>query len=324
VLPVGVPAYFLKARSGAPQGAQLFYEPALFGAARLHFVDSKLALDFSREASFVAPFTDGPVPVSWDSAVELGVPPSDLISEPEGSAYYADPPAVASQAKSYEKWGKEFGAWVYRTQRLSLVRSPAMAVASAPEESERAFRIRLQSAAREKRDAQVDKIRKKYAAKHAVLTDQIRRAEQAVSRESDQVQQQTVQTAVSFGATVLGALFGRKAVSTGTLGRGTTAARGMARMNKESQDVERAKQTAEAKRRQLSDLEAQILAETDALGAALDPALETLETVSVAPRKSDIGIQLVALVWLPLWQLPMDDASRGGAGNRDWGLGIGD
>ena len=78
-------------------------------------------------------------------------------------------------------------------------------------ESERDFRIRLQLEARTARDEAVDAVRKKYAPKQAALAERLRRAEQAVERETQQASDQKMQTAVSVGATLL-ALFGRKAV----------------------------------------------------------------------------------------------------------------
>ena len=89
-------------------------------------------------------------------------------------------------------------------------------------------------------------MRQKYAAKIAALDEKLRRAQQAVDRESEQASAQKIQTAVSFGATVLGALLGRKAISATTLGRATTAARGVGRTMKESQDIARAKESVEA------------------------------------------------------------------------------
>ena len=94
------------------------------------------------------------------------------------------------------------------------------------------------------RDAAIDAIRKKYAARQAALGDRLRRAEAAVEKEQQQVSDQKLQTAVSVGATVLGTLFGRKSITVGTLGRATTAARGMGRMMKETSDVKRAAESA--------------------------------------------------------------------------------
>ena len=86
-------------------------------------------------------------------------------------------------------------------------------------ESERDFRVRLQEKAREQRDAAADKLRQKYAPKLAALQEQLRRAQAAVEREKDQARQQQMETALSFGTTLLGGFLGRKAVSVGSLGR---------------------------------------------------------------------------------------------------------
>ncbi|MGE5200167.1 MAG: hypothetical protein ACM3H9_11040, partial [Rhodospirillaceae bacterium] len=143
--------------------------------------------------------------------------------------------------------------------------------------------------------------RRKYGPKLAALDDRIRRAEQAVERETAQATQQKLQTAVSMGATVLGALFGRKALSTSTLGRATTAARGVGRTMKESGDIERARETLEAVRQQKADLEAQAQAEVANLDLARDATADDLEPIVLRPKRTDVEVQLVALAWVPMW-----------------------
>lgn len=65
---------------------------------------------------------------------------------------------------------------------------------------------------------------------------------------------------------------------------------------KEAQDVQRAGQSVEAERENLADLEASLKAEIAALEAA-DLLAETLETISLKPRRTDIAVRLVSLVW---------------------------
>ncbi|MCJ7708604.1 MAG: hypothetical protein MUO38_13430, partial [Anaerolineales bacterium] len=146
-----------------------------------------------------------------------------------------------------------------------------------------------------------EKLRAKYAPKIATLKERVRRAEQAVEREAEQAKAQKVQTAISFGSTVLGAFVGRRAVS-GTLGRATTAARGVSRSMKEQQDVGRAEETVGAIQLQLADLEAEFKSEMDLLEAKIDPQTETLEPISIRPKKTGIAVQLLALAWAPYWQ----------------------
>jgi phage shock protein A len=78
---------------------------------------------------------------------------------------------------------------------------------------------------------------------------------------------------------------------------------------KESQDVGRATETVEALQQQLADLEAEFKAEVDALETRLDPLTEKLETVAVRPKKTDISVPLMALLWMPYWQEGQDKAT---------------
>jgi hypothetical protein len=192
--------------------------------------------------------------------------------------------------------------WLYAEQRLELFASPGLKLVSRPGESERDFRIRLQQAAHEKRDEAAEKLRLKFAPKIASLKERLRVAEQAVEREKEQAKQQQMQTAISFGATLLGAFVGRKAVSTSTVGRATTAARGVSRSAKEKQDVERATDTVESIKARLAELEANFKIELDEAAAGANAQVEALDTLTLTPKKTNIGVQLLALAWLPAWR----------------------
>ena len=135
-------------------------------------------------------------------------------------------PTAALDPKRYVEWSRDFADWIVRTQPLKLFSVPSLKLMSEPGETERDFRIRAQQAAREARDESVGRLRERYATKVARLTEKVARGRELVDKEQQQVQQQKLQTAVSFGATMLGALMGRKTVSLSTLGRATTAARG--------------------------------------------------------------------------------------------------
>lgn len=302
VLPPEISQFFIPLRSAQPAGSALLYQPMLLGCAKVYFTDAKAKVDAERVVSRLAGITEDALAVNWQEAQAVELAESDLEKEPAAEAVYVPVPPAASKAKSYDSWRRAFLDDLYRNQTLELFRSRSLGQLSQADESERDFRIRLQQAAREERDRQVEALRKKYAPKLAVLQDRIRRAQQAVERETQQAQQAKMQTAVSFGATLLGAFLGRKTVSAATLGRATTAVRGVGRSMKESQDIARAGESAEALQQQLADLEGQLQAETSALEVSTDPALETLESVAVKPKKTNISISLVTLAWAPFWQ----------------------
>ena len=93
---------------------------------------------------------------------------------------------------------------------------------------------------------------------------------------------------MSVGATVLGALFGRKAASIGTLGRATTAARGVSRMGRESQDVARAQSTLDSLTAQREELAAALEADVRAVQDEWSADGETFERVVVKPKRGGV------------------------------------
>jgi hypothetical protein len=203
---------------------------------------------------------------------------------------------------SYRSWESDFSAWAYRTQAAQVFKSPSFKLTSNPGETEGEFRARLQLAAHERRDELTEKMRAKYAAKTATLQQQLMRAEHAVEREQEQAKNRKMQTAISFGATLLGAFTGRKALSTGTLGRATTAMRDVGRTMDEQGDIKRAEESLVVLKQKQADLETEFQTEVDAIGAQTDPMSEPLDQVTVRPRKSDIAVDSLGLVWMPYWK----------------------
>ncbi|MBM4446504.1 MAG: ATP-binding protein [Chloroflexi bacterium] len=304
LLPPDISQYFIPIRGSQPTGQTLIYNPMLLGLAQVHFADIKTGVDVAQESTFVTQITEDPIAVNWDNSAVASFNISDLDKSPNEPAQYSQLPAATGNARNYGGWNKDFADWLYRNQKLELLRSPTLKQFSNLGESERDFRIRLQQDAREQRDEATEKLRQKYASKMATLEEQVRRAQQAVEREAEQAKQQKMQTAVSVGATLLSAFVGRKAVSYSSLGRATTAVRGASRIMKESQDIKQAQETVATYQQRLQELESSLKAETEALAAKSDPLTEELEKVIVRPAKKDISVRLTTLVWMPNWQSP--------------------
>jgi len=302
MLPPDVPQQFVPVRGSKPDGSDLVYAPMLLGSSQIRFFDSKSGIDSIQDVAVMATITDSPIAVDWDRATMVDLAMADLEQNPEEGAPFLVLPAGAGKAKSYADWNKDFGGWLFRTQKVELFRSPSTKAVSKPGESERDFRVRLQQVGREQRDKGAEALRQKYASKMAVLQDRIRRAELAKEKQQVEARSSQVQAAISVGASILGAFLGRKTISASNIGRATTAIRSAGRVMKESQDVGAAEENVAALQQQLADLEAQFRSESDALAAATDPLNEELETISIRPTKANIAVKLVALAWTPHWR----------------------
>jgi hypothetical protein len=282
---------------------RITYQPQVLGIAKLHYVDKGLGLDEWQQLSLAAPLSDDGKEAIWTEAEPSAV--SILAREPVTNAAFADLPAGALRAAAYTGWTKTLATHLYQDTKLQLWSCDELKMLSKAGEPEGEFRSRLALLVREQRDQKSGELRKNFAPKLATLQAQLQRAAERAEREKGQLSQQRLQTAISVGATVLGALFGRKAISTANLGRATTAARSASRLGRESDDVQRAEESTAQINQRIADLNKECEAAIAALATSLDPQGVKLREVSVAPRKTDIAVGSVMLLWTP-WRVGAD------------------
>ena len=298
VLPPGIPQYYFPVRGAAKD---IVYTPVALGAAKIQFVDDKLGVDIARDLVFTTALTDDAVGADWDSAEEVAdCAVTDLEKAPEASASFAELPAAGANSKNYAAWNKSFATWLFRMQKLDLMRSPSLDQSSTPGETERDFRVRLQHAAREQRDQLKASLQSKYGPKLDQLQRRKSQAQQRKGVEQEQSTAQILNTVVTVGAGILGAFMGRKTLSATNINKAAQSVRAAGRAAKEYSDVGRADETVEMVDQQLQELNAQFEAEVAALDTKIDPTTETFETITVRPKKTGISVQLVALGWKQL------------------------
>jgi hypothetical protein len=298
VVPPEVKERFL-AGTGASASTGLVYRPGLLGTARLHYVHAKSGTDVWRTVALWAAPQGGETGDVWAAAEPLAEAEPELQAEPEASVSFAPLPSELARVKNYATWTKAFKDYLYRERSLTLRFCPTLKLFSQPEESEADFRIRLQISAREQRDLEAEKLKKKYEAKFTSLADQKRRAEERVAREKSQYRQQKMQTVISFGTSILGALFGRKLTSATNVSRAATAAKGMGRSLEQRGDIDRAEETTEQIEEKISKLEAEFQEEIAQIEHKSAADQLPVEDVPVQPRKTDIAVGTVCLAWRP-------------------------
>ena len=294
VLPAEIEVFYL-APSGSGHG--LLYYPSVIGQAEVHYSSGKYEVDETRTIAFAVQLEEGPIALEWDNGVEFEL--EDLQTAPVPGAEFAYLPAEANEVKSYRNWSRDFLRWVRVNRPLTLYRSERFSQTSLVNETEGEFRARLSQVAREKRDLEIEKLRRKYSPKFTSLNDRLRRAEQTIAREEEQAKSKTLATAISFGTAILGAFLGRKTVSATSASRMGTAMKSAGRLGKEKMDVARARETAEAIREQLNQLELQLQGDIHNLEGAYDPASEELKEIKVNPKTTDMSLRLFGLGWLP-------------------------
>jgi hypothetical protein len=298
-LPPEIPEFFLPFRSASPPGARPIYVPRVCALGDVHYGGAP-----SRRQLYMAEIGGDAISINWDESQPGGFDEREIEREPAAQAEFATLAASACKPENYRIWSRDFADFLYRTATMNLYHSPEFGLGSNPGESESDFRIRVSQLAREKRDQTAETLRARYGQKIALLMDRIRRAEQRVEKEKADVRRAGLQTAVSLGATLLGAFLGRKALSTGTIGRASTTMRSGMRTAKEQSDIAAVTEDLDDLRRQKAELESEFNAELMALEGSTDPLRQTVETVALRPKKTDVAVRFTALVWLPHWRTP--------------------
>ncbi|HEY5622959.1 MAG TPA: DUF87 domain-containing protein [Gammaproteobacteria bacterium] len=300
VLPPGAKQFFLPAERLPTDGEKVVYVPQVIAAVQAHYSNARVKVDEKRELVLLAPPSDGPMGLDWNDAIELDIEMSDLGKKPAAGAEFSECPSALANATNYSNWQKQLSRWLRAERAITIYRSPTLREYSRADEDERDFRIRLQQLGNDERDLKVAKLRKRYETRVARLEERLRRAQQAVEREAEQARTHKVDTAISFGTAVLGAVLGRRRVSATSASRVGTAMRKAGRARQQASDVRRARETVESIRDQLEELQTAFDDEVDALDAAYDAQDEELTETLVRPRATGIDIRLIGVGWTPV------------------------
>ena len=293
-LPPAIEQYFVPGEDEA-----VTYFPRLIAGADLVYSHARYPVEDERRALYTIEIEDGPIAVDWDTAEPLEMSLDALSSNALPGATFAELPGPAAKAKQYSTWQREFKRWVRQNETVTLYRNKRFRLTSTLGESEGDFRVRLQALASEKRDQAIAKLRTRYASKATTLENRLMRARQAIAREQQQASKKTLDTAVSIGTAILGAVLGRKRLSTTSASRVGTAIKTAGSARKEAADVARAKETAAKVSADLEALNEQLEKEVDALDTAFDAQAEELDEIVVRAKTTDVHVPILALAWMP-------------------------
>lgn len=300
VLPPDIKQCFLPLSAHAKTGDPPAYRPTLLAITGLYYSNARIGLERNTELVLALDVDRNDLTAEWDCAAQLEIDSGALATDSKSNAKFLPVPPGLADPKQLTAWERSLKRWLRAAKPLTVYRSGRFKLYSDPEETEAAFRIRLQHAANEARDIDVAKLKARYEKKVASIEDRLMRARQALERETEQARGASVDTALSIGTAVLGALLGRKRVSTASVNRAGTAMRKAGSARKQAGDVKRAKATIASLEHKLEALTGSFDAEIDALEGAFDAQDEKLTETRVRPRSTDIEIRYFGIGWVPV------------------------
>ena len=275
---------------------EIVYLPAIIRSAEVYISDAKMNIDGKRTVSEVTKFSPRDEAVDWDVAVPYEGSVRNLPESPDTPCQFTELPGFAIEEKNYEEWGDDYVDHLYRTGGgITVFHMDSLNAYSKPGESEADFRIRLQGAAREKRDELVEKLRVKYGKLIDRMESKLDTAIDKLEEQKAQASSAKMNTAVNIGTSILGALFGRKRMTTAMRSGSTSTSRAM----REARQAKAAKEQVEKLQADLAELEEKLRAEIEEARDSIDPMTEPLEHKKVKVLKRDIDLKLCGLAWLP-------------------------
>jgi hypothetical protein len=263
--------------------------------------------DEERQFSLLGPFS--PVgDVDWESARPSPVTPHDLSSSPSPDARYAVTSETIRALKKFASEKQALTNSLVHSQELKLYSCPAVKLISKPGEPENEFLLRVRLATRERRDADVDTLRKRYEGKIDTLEDRLRKAEMTADRKQADAESRKREAMLSAGESVIGVLFGRKSIRSGSTAAGKYRQSSSAGMSaREAEDNPRALSE------EIRELKEEFEKEASAITARWENAVKEIGEIIVKPKKTGIEITSFFLAWVPHWQVVI---SEGGGSTR--------
>ncbi len=262
------------------------YTPSLGAEVSIGFHNAAKGIDLTREQTCRLDLEDAPL--DWD-ALDCEAEPFDTLpTKAPAQALFAPLPDAISDDKALRLTTRALRDHLYATERLELYRCRKPRLESEPGESRDAFAVRLQDLLDEAKESDLETLKERYGKKEQRLLDQRTRAEARVAKE----QADSNSSLVDVGISVLGALFGRKSVT--SIGRAINKG---SRAYKERGQLSRAEARVAEIDEKLSDLEIELEEKIDELSEKYALDNHPIESFTIKPKKSDIAIEQIAIVW---------------------------
>ena len=226
--------------------------------------------------------------LNWDEAMIIEKCGSFGNSAPS-SALFAPLNDEIAEDKGLTKSKRALRDWVYSNKRLTLYRSVSPRLSSKPYESMGEFRVRVEDIFNDKKEQEIEKLKERYDKKERTLLTRLKRAEDRVAKEEADANKSMIDT----GIAILGALFGR---SSGAK-IGNALSKG-SRAYKERGDISQAMERVEMIREDMELLSEELEDKIDQLAQKYNIDNVDIIESSLKPRKSDIVVNRLSLVWV--------------------------
>jgi hypothetical protein len=291
----------LRAKGRTAPGAKqlgIVYRPALLAQADVRYLNRKINIDHEETIAALAGETERGGMIRWENVLSEPVDLDTLDRAPTPEARFAALEAPFTEKKSMKSLEKDFQDYIYHSASLRLASNAALKVVAEPGTTEEAFRALCDEAAKEAREAEEDKLRKKYEKKIKRLEDKLAKEERELAEDQAELSGRKMEEMATHAENVLGLFTGSRS------SRRVTSSLTKRRMtSKAKADVEESLDEIERFKAELAEIEDELADELDEIRERWNDATEEIEETTITPKKKDIRLAMFAVAWFPYWQL---------------------
>ena len=291
ILSEDIKEYFLDTNINS----QTPFYPYIYSSVKVRFYNQKRGIDVIDELKLTLELDESQSIIDWKNATDLE--PVSFSFKPAISATFSALPSIVTGTKNLKDFQKTLANHLYESKKIELFASKELKLESKLNQSRRDFIVEIEDTLKELRDEKTQKLQDKFELKYNRLEDRLKRLEIKLQKEENDVSSKTTDTIVDVGLAIFGAFFGRKTLSTSTMRRGASAFKKGKGVLKERDDVKNILEQIEDLEESISELNATLEDETQETIDKLDIQNYEIRSVFIKPRRTDITIQDIALLW---------------------------
>jgi hypothetical protein len=276
-------------------GATLVYKPVLLAQAVVRYQDRKANLYTARYYAYHV--TDLPKTglVHWEDHEAEAVDPRSVSGEPFEQAVYGELPSGLYDTSRLTALRREVTDLIYNTKRLIVPFNPELKIYGNPDDDFSEFQAAVVQAAREQRDAELDKLSARYGSMMERLEEKLRRKELELRAEESEIRDRRREELYTTGEALLSLWRGRTNYTLSRMSRATRYRR------QTKEDLHESRDFINEVERQMGDLEEEFEVALQAVNDKWAKITTIVEEYLVSPYKKDIQLELFGIGWIPTW-----------------------
>ena len=277
------------------QNNSYYLQPYLTFSCNIHFINTEKAIDLETNESFKIYLDENMKDINFEEKEQLENA-SFEEKERANSSYYTLPIFVQNE-KEIKSIEKDFSDYIYRDTKLTLYKNDALKIVSKQDETLSDFKIRLQDRLNEKIDEEVEKLQIKFQKSNDSIEDKLSNLYEKLEREEQQSSATTTDTLISIGTSLLGAFFGKSALTKTNIGKVASSAKGASRILKERNDIKYVEADILQLQEEQKTLQKILEDEIKKINTSNLSSNYEIEEIFIKPKRSDIYNIKLELLW---------------------------